>query len=34
VPGADHNDPALLDGALLVGAVVDLVDAVDEPSSG
>ncbi|CAN5835474.1 alpha/beta hydrolase [soil metagenome] len=32
VPGADHNDPALLDGALLVGAVVDLVDAVDEPS--
>lgn len=32
VPGADHNDPALLDGALLVGAVVDLVEAVDEPS--
>ncbi len=32
VSGADHNDPALLDGALLVDAVVDLVDAVDEPS--
>lgn len=29
VPGADHNDPELLDGELLVGAVVDLADNID-----
>jgi pimeloyl-ACP methyl ester carboxylesterase len=28
VPGADHNDPALLDGSALVAAVVDLADHV------
>jgi uncharacterized protein len=28
VPGADHNDPALLNGAELIGAIVDLADRV------
>lgn len=28
VPGADHNDPALLDGPQLIGAIVDLADRV------
>ncbi len=30
VPNVDHNDPELLDGDLLVGAVVDLAEQVDE----
>ncbi len=29
VEGADHNDPALLDGEELVGAVVELADGLD-----
>jgi hypothetical protein len=28
VAGADHNDPALLNGAELIGAIVDLADRV------
>jgi len=28
VPGADHNDPALLNGAELIGAITDLADQV------
>jgi len=32
VEGADHNDPVLLDGNLLINAVVDLADhAGDAP---
>lgn len=29
VPGADHNDPVLLDGDTLIAAVVDLAERVD-----
>ena len=32
VAGAEHNDPALLDGAALVDAVVDLADEIDRGS--
>jgi fermentation-respiration switch protein FrsA (DUF1100 family) len=31
VPGADHNDPVLLDGVLLVDAVVELVSSLPLP---
>lgn len=30
VPGADHNDPVLLDGAPVVGAVVELADRIHD----
>ena len=29
VPGADHNDTALLDGDALTGAIVDLADEIE-----
>lgn len=32
VAGADHNAPALLDGAVLINAVVDLADQIKQPS--
>ncbi|MPZ61752.1 MAG: alpha/beta fold hydrolase [Propionibacteriales bacterium] len=32
VQGADHNDPALLDGRTLIEAVVGLADEIHEPS--
>jgi hypothetical protein len=32
VAGADHNDPALLDGEVLIKAVVDLADQVQQAS--
>lgn len=33
VAGADHNEPALLDGAALIDAVVDLADQIAQPSA-